>query len=268
MIASLERRILKIPGVGRFGVFGTIAPLAMVEETLSRRTELNGPPNVHLKVTKSEAGRTIEFPGDAAHCPEQNHDILGLPLSASGRARLVGRIREMSRSGTDSIADSLKLSGKLCLAQADAMGRFGRVVFEPVYRFAARKGGNAPGQVSASLRWWSETLQLLSPRFIRGINVAFPARVFSGAAGAGPLAGRTFTGGGSHSRPILLRGGADARPKELSKAANEIFIHELFAMIAAVRKLRSVLRCRKPIPLAVNEAAAAALTRRGLLGPT
>ena len=61
----------------------------MVEEALSRRTELNGPPNVHLKVTKSEAGHNIEFPGAAAHCPEQNDDVTELPLPASGRARFV-----------------------------------------------------------------------------------------------------------------------------------------------------------------------------------
>ena len=77
---------------------------------------------------------------------------------------------------------------------------------------------------------------------VRGIGPAPPLRIYSDATGAGSVASFAFTNSGGDFRPIPLTGTAEAQLKELSRAADEIYIYELFAIMATIHKLLSVRR--------------------------
>ena len=81
-------------------------------------------------------------------------------------------------------------------------------------------------------------MQLLGPHFIRGLDDASPARIYSAATEAGALASLTLMNGGGKYRPAQLPCVADAKLEKPSKDANEIYVYELFARVATVYKLR------------------------------
>ena len=69
---------------------------------------------------------------------------------------------------------------------------------------------------------------------VRGIGTAPPVWIYSDATGAGYVASFTFTNSGGGFCPIPLTGAAEARLKELDRDADELYIYELFAIMAKI----------------------------------
>ena len=82
-----------------------------------------------------------------------------------------------------------------------------------------------------------------------------PARIYSGATGAGRRASISFMSSEPGHRPFLLTAQADPERVKLAEPPNEVYIFELFAIAASVFHLRGELFGRQVILVVYNEAA-------------
>ena len=199
MIASLARRVLKLPCVGFFDDFAIVAPWILIAKALEAFTKLNDLLLIILKKKKSEAGRALEFLGIAIHFAiSYGETIASLQLSESRIQKLVELTEHLAAKTYITLAELQKAAGKLCFDQTMILGRFGRAAIRPLHELIAQGGGKPARALSECLRRRRQILPNIPPRVIKAppeVDEDRPVRIYSDATGEGNMAGLVISPG-------------------------------------------------------------------------
>ena len=144
--------MLRILCVRYYDDFGIVLPECLIKTVLNIFTSFNTALFAILEEGKSEFGALLERLGLAGSFRDDGgHVIASLSLAKEKAQELVGLIREPANQQAASLARLQKLAGRLRLAQAAAMGRFGRAALRPIYELIAQ-GGQATARVQGMFR--------------------------------------------------------------------------------------------------------------------
>ena len=138
-IAPLARRYLKIPRIGHYEDFGSVALRALVNLAPRPFARFNDELPFVLKENKSQADSTLEFSGLAISFRDDCEEVIARwSLSEDGAEKLVAFARVLWEAGASLSASSQKLAGRLRFAQNAVMGGFGRAALELIYELIAK----------------------------------------------------------------------------------------------------------------------------------
>ena len=150
------------------------------------------------------------------------------------------------------------------LSENNHYGRSWSGGVKPIYEFIAKDGQAAPRSVKDRLKWRPLVLPTVAPRLVLSLRrkePADPARILSGAAGAGKLVNISLFSRDEGHPPTLLVAQAGQKLRDLVAMSAEIYIYELIEAVAPVCQVRFRLWGSRVILFVDNKAACAALTK-------